>query len=109
MMEGPLNIGTHFEELGGQEEAGFMALHTHVQQTPNGTLYLTQPGVVVLARPQTNLAGMAGFLSGYGDNSPFPEYLNDPTSLPDSAQLCKVAGQLCYMSFGRKRSYNADA
>lgn len=63
----------------------------------------------MLARPRTNLAGLAGFLSGFGEDSPFPEYLDDPTYLPEGAQLCKVAGQLCYMSFGRKRSYNADA
>lgn len=104
-----MNISTTFEQLGGQNSDGFMYIHTPVQQTPNGTPYLTKPGVVVLGRPQTHLAGMAGFLSGYGERSPFPEYLNDPTPLPDSAQLCKAAGQLCYMSFGRKRSYNADA
>lgn len=104
-----LDPQTLFEQLGGSENAGFMTLHAPVQHTPQGTPYLTQPGVVVLARPQTNLAGLAGFLSGYGEDSPFPEYLNDPTRLPDSAQLCKIAGQLCYMSFGRKRSYNADA
>src|SRR5579885_3131468 len=98
-----------FEQLGGKNNAGFLAIHSPVQHTSQGTPYLTHPGVVVLARPQTNLAGLAGFLSGYGEDSPFPEYLNDPTRLPDSAQLCKVAGQLCYMSFGRKRSYNADA
>ncbi len=98
-----------FEQLGGKNNAGFLAIHSPVRHTPQGTPYLTHPGVVVLARPQTNLAGLAGFLSGYGEDSPFPEYLNDPTRLPDSAQLCKVAGQLCYMSFGRKRSYNADA
>ncbi|HEU5374406.1 MAG TPA: FAD-dependent thymidylate synthase [Ktedonobacteraceae bacterium] len=108
-MADSLAIGLHFERLGGQSEDGFMALHSPVQQTPGGTPYLTHPGVVVLARPQTNLAGLAGFLSGYGEDSPFPEYLNDPTPLPDSTQLCKVAGQLCYMSFGRKRSYNVDA
>lgn len=108
-MADALNISAQFEQLGGRDEAGFMTLHSPVRQTPGGTPYLTHPGIVVLARPQTNLAGMAGFLSGYGADSPFPEYLNDPTPLPDGAQLCKVAGQLCYMSFGRKRSYNADA
>lgn len=108
-MADSLAINLHFEQLGGQSENGFMALHSPVQQTPGGTPYLIRPGVVVLARPQTNLTGLAGFLSGYGEDSPFPEYLNDPTPLPDSTQLCKVAGQLCYMSFGRKRSYNVDA
>lgn len=104
-----LDIRAHFEQIGGSENGGYMTIHAPVQHTPDGTPYLTQPAVVVLARPQTNLAGLAGFLSGYGEDSPFPEYLNDPTRLPEGAQLCKVAGQLCYMSFGRKRSYNADA
>lgn len=98
-----------FAQLGGSEQAGFMSIHTPVQHTPNGTPYLTRPGVVVLARPQTNLAGLAGFLEGYDESSHFSDYLHDPTVLPDSAQLCKVAGQLCYMSFGRKRSFNEQA
>mgnify|MGYP001323248040 FL=1 len=104
-----LDIRAHFEQIGGSENDGYMTIHAPVQHTPDGTPYLTQPGVVVLARPQTNLAGLAGFLSGYGEDSPFPEYLNDPTRLPEGAQLCKIAGQLCYMSFGRKRSYNVNA
>lgn len=104
-----LDIRTYFEQVGGQEDDGFLSIHTPVQQTPNGTPYLTRPGVVVLARTQTHLAGLEGFLRGYGEDSPFPEYLDDPTPLPAGAQVCKVAGQLCYMSFGRKRSYNADA
>lgn len=104
-----LDPKTLFQQFGGSENAGFMALHAPVQHTPNGTPYLTHPGVVVLARPQTNLAGLAGFLEGYSESSHFPEYLDDPTRLPEGAQLCKVAGQLCYMSFGRKRSFNADA
>lgn len=98
-----------FQQFGGSEDAGYMAVHAPVQHTPDGTPYLTHPGVVVLARPQTNLAGLAGFLSGYGEASPFLEYLDDPTRLPEGAQLCKVAGQLCYMSFGRKRSFNKQA
>lgn len=103
------DIRAHFAQVGGQEDDGFLNIHTPVQQTPNGTPYLTQPGVVVLARPQTHLAGLTGFLRSYGQDSSFPEYVDDPTPLPAGAQLCKVAGQLCYMSFGRKRSYNADA
>lgn len=98
-----------FQQLGGGENAGYPFIHPPVQHTPNGTPYLRQPGAVVLARPQTNLAGMEGFLAGYDESSHFSGYLDDPTSLPEGSQLCKVAGQLCYMSFGRKRSYNADA
>jgi thymidylate synthase (FAD) len=104
-----LDAETLFQQLGGSNDAGALSIHTPVQHTTHGTPYLTSPGVVVLARPQTNLAGLAGFLAGYDESSHFNEYLDDPTHLPDSAQLCKVAGQLCYMSFGRKRSYNANA
>lgn len=104
-----LDPKTLFQQLGGSDDAGSMTIHSPVQHTPHGTPYLTQPGVIMLARPQTNLAGLKGFLAGYDESSHFNEYLDDPTNLPDSAQLCKIAGQLCYMSFGRKRSYNANA
>ncbi|MBA2395649.1 MAG: FAD-dependent thymidylate synthase [Ktedonobacteraceae bacterium] len=63
----------------------------------------------MLARPHTNIAGVAGFLAGFDPALNFPAYLDDPTSLPDGAQLSKIAGQLCYMSFGPKRSMNAQA
>ena len=86
-----------------------MSLHSPVTHTPAGTPYLTQPGVVTLARPQVNLAGLGGFLTGYDEESHFTEYLDDPTLLADGSQLCKVAGQLCYMSFGRKRTANEQA
>ena len=65
--------------------------------------------MVVLARPHTNIAGVAGFLAGFDPALNFPAYLDDPTPLPDGAQLSKIAGQLCYMSFGPKRSMNAQA
>src|SRR4029077_20385238 len=39
----------------------------------------------------------------------FAQYLDDPTPLPPGALVCKTAGQLCYASFSRKRTYNADA
>jgi len=55
------------------------------------------------------MGGLAGFLEGFDPSLHFTEYLDDPTSLPDGAQLCKVAGQVCYMSFGRKRTFNEHA
>ena len=63
----------------------------------------------MLARPQTNVAGLAGFLEGFDPELRFPEYLDDPTRLPDSSQLCKTAGQTCYMSFGPRRTKNENA
>jgi len=98
-----------FHELNGSEGSGFTAIHSPVHTTPGGILYLFKPGVVVLARPNFHLQGLAGFLGGYDPTLRFPEYLNDPTNLPDGAQLCKVAGQVCYMSFGPKRTMNEQA
>ncbi|GCE12695.1 FAD-dependent thymidylate synthase [Tengunoibacter tsumagoiensis] len=104
-----IDIPALFQQLNGSEDTGLASIHTPVQHTPEGTPYLEAPGVVVLARPQTNMAGLAGFLDGFDPALQFPDYLNDPTPLPDGAQLCKIAGQVCYMSFGPKRSWNEKA
>jgi thymidylate synthase (FAD) len=80
--------------------------HPH---TAKKTAYLRAPGVVMLARPRTNVAGLAGFLEGFDPELGFPAYLDDPTPLPDSSQLCKTAGQTCYMSFGPRRTTNENA
>src|SRR5437588_1859473 len=55
------------------------------------------------------MGGLVGFLEGFDPSLHFTEYLDDPTRLPDGAQLCKVAGQTCYMSFGRGRTFNVNA
>jgi thymidylate synthase (FAD) len=95
-----------FEELGGTVDDGFPAIHSQVHHTEAGTPYLETPGVVVLAKPQTNVAGLGGFLEGFDPILRFTEYLDDPVDLPDSSQLCKTAGQTCYASFGPRRSKN---
>jgi thymidylate synthase (FAD) len=76
-----------------------------VYTTAQGTRYLKEPGVVLLSKPSVDLSGMTDFLEDLG----FSEYLNDPTELPSGTQLCKTAGQLCYMSFGEKRTKNDNA
>jgi thymidylate synthase (FAD) len=98
-----------FEVLGGTIADGFPAIHTPVHHTKSGTPYLRSPGVIMLARPRTNVAGLAGFLEGFDPDLRFPEYLDDPTRLPYSSQLCKTAGQTCYMSFGLRRTTNENA
>ncbi len=98
-----------FRELNGSVLSGFAAIDSPVHHSPGGVLYLVKPGVVLLSRPSVNLGGLAGFLSGFDESLNFPEYLDDPTKLPDGAQLCKIAGQVCYMSFGRGRTFNAQA
>jgi len=98
-----------FEELGGTVKHGFPTIHSQVHHTKAGTPYLKTPGVVVLAKPHTNVAGLEGFLEGFDPDLRFTEYLDDPTRLPDSSQLCKTAGQTCYMSFGPRRTTNDNA
>ncbi|HEX2051357.1 MAG TPA: FAD-dependent thymidylate synthase [Actinomycetota bacterium] len=97
-----------FERLGG-DDAGLPALHSPVRRTAVGTPYLCEPGVVMLARPATDLSGMRPFLEGFDDALGFAGYLDDPGELPPSSQLCKVAGQLCYASFGPRRTHNDRA
>lgn len=104
-----LDINALFHELNGHENSGFPALHSPVQHTPGGVPYLIKPGVVLLGRPQVRVDGLSGFLEGFALPLRFPEYVDDPTSLPDGAQLCKIAGQVCYMSFGPKRTFNEQA
>lgn len=98
-----------FQELGGEASDGFPAIHSPVHHTEAGTPYLKKPGVVVLAKPQTNVDGLAGFLEGFDPELRFPEYLDDPTELPDSSQLCKTAGQACYASYGPRHTTNDNA
>lgn len=105
----PVDTKVLFQDLGGDDQAASLALHAPVCHTPGGVPYLQQPGVVLLARPAVQLDGLAGFLHGYDPSLRFQQYLDDPTTLPDGAQLCKVAGQLCYMSFQPKRTMNENA
>jgi len=98
-----------FETLGGTVLDGFPAIHSPVYRTAIGTAYLKAPGVVMLAKPQTNVAGLKDFLEGFDPSLGFPAYLDDPTKLPDSSQLCKTAGQVCYASFGPRRTTNENA
>ena len=102
-------ISELFGAMGGTTSDGFPAIHSPASHTQAGTPYLRTPGVVMLARPRTNVAGLAGFLEGFDPALNFPDYVNDPTSLPDSTQLCKTAGQLCYASFGPRRTTNENA
>jgi len=98
-----------FHELRGDDSSGFAVIHSPVYASPAGASFLSSPGVVLLARPTVNLNGLSGFLDEFDESLQFSEYLNDPTPLPDGAQLSKIAGQVCYMSFGPKRTFNAQA
>lgn len=88
---------------------GFPAIHAKARRTAAGTPYLKAPGVVMISHPQTSVRGLSGFLEGFDPELRFPEYVDDPTELPPSSQLCKTAGQACYASWGPKRTTNENA
>lgn len=94
---------------------GFPYIPSIVYATPAGTPYLRSPGVHLVAKPQVELASVAEFLGGFdapdtgSGGLQFSQYVIDPDPLPPGTQVCKFAGQLCYASFGPKRTYNRDA
>lgn len=96
------------EQLVGVE-TGFPCIHARVYKTPGGVSYLRTPGVALIAKPQTNLDGARAFLAGFDDSLDFDSYVDDDVPLSGGAQLVKFAGQLCYASFGPKRTTNAQA
>ncbi|HXV27088.1 MAG TPA: FAD-dependent thymidylate synthase [Candidatus Paceibacterota bacterium] len=85
---------------------GFPAIHADVHRTPNGVPYLKRPGVVLIMRPDVNLDGVQEFLEGFDADLGFSDYLNDPVELGPAEKLCKFCGQLCYLSFGPRRTMN---
>ena len=102
--------GELFQRLGGSFSDGFPAIHSPVRRTEEGGVpYLKAPGVVMISRPSANIFGLSGFLEGFDRELRFPEYLDDPAQLPGSSQLAKTAGQVCYMSFGPRRTTNENA
>ena len=98
-----------FQKFGGQNQNNFPAIHAPVFKSAQSTPYLTAPGVVLIAKPQVELAGVKNFLEGFDAGLEFASYLDDPTALSSGAQLCKLAGQTCYASFSPKRTMNREA
>ncbi len=89
----------------------FPCVNPEVYETSKGLTYLREPGVAVVSVPQVEFSGLQAFLNGLPRELQFYQYLNDPTPLQPAESLCKVAGQLCYLSFGPNRTTNefADA
>jgi thymidylate synthase (FAD) len=90
-------------------DTGYPHVPSEARTTAGGTPYLQTPGAHLIARPSVSLESLGEFLGGFAADLEFPQYLEDPTPLPPGAQLCKVAGQLCYASFSPKRTTNDKA
>lgn len=87
----------------------FPSIPSPVFRTEAGTPYLTRPGIHLIARPQIAPDALSAYLHGFNPEAHLTDALTDPVVLPPGAALCKTAGQLCYMSFGPKRTPNAQA
>lgn len=90
-------------------ETGYPYIPVEPDRTEAGTAYLRSAGVHLIARPVTNMSTLGPFLSGFGPALAFGSYLEDPVDLAPGSQVCKTAGQLCYLSFGPRRTMNGDA
>lgn len=90
-------------------ETGFPYIAAPAFATAAGTPFLRSPGVHLVSRPQVNVESLSEFLGGFQPGLQFAQYVDDPDPLPPGTAVCKVAGQLCYASFGPKRTYNKDA
>lgn len=81
-------------------------------KTEKGTPYLTGADVSLVART-TLVSGLTKFISGFDKELGYDDYLQDEVALAPYAQrnqagfLSKIAGQLCYLSFGKNRTKNA--
>jgi len=85
------------------------AINAPVFHTEKGIPYLKTPGVVLINQPDCCLDGVQEFLDGFDESLGFKDYLKDPIELSPGEKICKFAGQLCYMSFGPKRTMNSEA
>lgn len=89
-----------------------------VHHTQNGTPYLKEPGVALVATPRFLPMNVTQFVNSFGNTFDATDYENDwfdgfggpepeGMKIDEGAALCKFAGQTCYLSFGEKRTRNS--
>lgn len=88
-----------------QHHQRYVIFPSTAARTDRGTRYLTRPGLVLLAQTRIERPLLADFLRSFEDPD-FEDYLSDPASaaLSHGESLAKIAGQLCYLSFGAART-----
>jgi thymidylate synthase (FAD) len=99
---------TVFNSWGGRSERDLPYFAPTTHMTVNKTPYLMTAGVIPVAC-SAPLLHIKPFLEGFDASTRFLEALADPTRLTPAATLSKLAGQLCYVSFGPSRTPNAAA
>lgn len=83
---------------------GYPMIPSKVYMTASGTRYLKHPGVAVYAVQRPDHSALNDFLSGFDEGMHFGEYLTTEPDMPPGERICKTAGQVCYLSFGRGRT-----
>lgn len=94
-----------------------------IHATPAGTLYLKDPGAALIHAPQFFPQGGTQFVNSFEDTFDAVDYENDwyenatyrspdpgveDLKLDPGTSIAKFAGQLCYLSFGDKRTRNSE-
>lgn len=105
-----------FQKLGGTLKP-WPTFDSKPAFTRMGVPYFQKPGVTLLAMPTISTIQLYSFLEGFDASLDFCNYVDDGaiftnderTDRCDGTMLVKVAGQLCYMSFGPGRTKNAEA
>lgn len=81
-------------------------------KTTAGASYLRSSYVDLLSKPNFELDGLRRFIESFDDELDFKNYFDDvwedEGGASDGDLLAKAAGQVCYLSFGPKRSKNNE-
>lgn len=85
--------------------------HAAPRRTRNaGVPYFQEAGVVALAATHVETGTLGPFLDGFDPSLEFGGYVEDPHhNVTDCDLLPKIAGQVCYLSFGPNRTKHAQA
>lgn len=78
-----------------------------VYRTNQGTPFLNEVGLSLLTQPLTSRENLHPFLNEFDEELGFDDYFTDREIDEEGTEIVKMAGQLCYMSFGKARSTNS--
>lgn len=102
------NFDDLFTKLGGIR-SDFPRLKSAIRYTNEGTPVFQAPSIALVCRPQTDLSALRPYLDEFPASLGFRNYLDDPTRLDGGSQICKAAGQGCYLSYGKGHTPNEQA